>query len=635
MYINVQQLDSYRFCLTFYCRVGFWVALGLNLLGCISTPRGGQALPQFEQVMPAGKLESGPPFSDESLDKIESSGLAHFLRGVYHLKNQRLRLSAEELRLALIYFPNSAYLHQQLGRVWRMMGENSKSENTLLNGLKRNPSSSILNYEMGSVLHDGMQFSRSLEYIEQARKSRKYRWKAVPLWFSVQLWLGNSEAIEEESQLLMNQTQGESQVVLKSAQIFEEHGFYHRALRFYQKVASVPSFERAAAFGQMRVHLLLGNTSDAVDALIPLYANQANATALSGLISQVLAYGEHSEAYAYREEALRQAYGAEKSLIHLAFDDFASGRVEEALKLIDAILVVNPNSQIARLVAARMHANRAKYSECLGYLEKVGKQSREYNIQRALCWGGIGELESMLGEFSFAYGKGASLKKVVEGAAYWLARRLPYDKAMERFEAYCVELISHSLSKECVLGKAMIADFSGRGQVAIALMEEFQLLNDQTYSDWTIRLADLYCRYDRLDDGIVLLEELVRDQPNDLTRLNALGFRLVEANRAIEQASIWLHRAYRLAPQSGFVTDSLGWLFFRKGRYHEALTFVRMASFRNPNDPEILRHLGDIYLKLGRKREAANVFKDALSKDPSFALRKILRQRIERFNEDL
>ena len=70
MYINVQQLDPYRFCLTFYCRVGFWVALGLNLLGCISTPRGGQALPQFEQVMPADKLKSVPPFSDDSFDKM-------------------------------------------------------------------------------------------------------------------------------------------------------------------------------------------------------------------------------------------------------------------------------------------------------------------------------------------------------------------------------------------------------------------------------------------------------------------------------------------------------------------------------------------------------------------------------------
>lgn len=602
---------------------------GLITASCATPHMAGERLPELEQVIPAERLVGPTLATADQADLIEAPGIAHFLRGLFFFKNESLNLALDELKLALIYFPDSPYLHEQLSEVWAAMGDDAKQKITLRSGLKKKPDSPLLNHAMGVVLHDDMLFGEAAKYLGRASKSTIYRWKSLPWWFSAQLWLGKRQTVEQAISSLLNTELPNSELLLRSAEIFEEHGLYQDALNFYEKASVDFPKESAALFGRMRIQLFLGNVDEAVSAISPMYLYPSNSIVISSLISQILAYGGHLEADAYRQEALRQSYGDEKALVHIASDDFASGRVAEAFELIDSLLKRNSEFEEARLVAARMHANKSDYSKCLRYLERPGVKNREFNLQRALCWGGLGDTESMLGEFAFAYNKGSRLNVVLDGAAYWLARRSTYTEAMNRFESFCLELTSHVLSKECVAGKAAIADYYGRGPTAIALMEDFQFLSSGEHSDWKIRLADMLCRYGREQEGVRLLEQLVRHKPYDLKRLNALGFRLVEADQSLEQASIWLHRAYRLNPHAGFVVDSVGRLLYKQGRYEQALIFARMAVFRNPNDPEILRHLGDVLLKLNQRVEAHKAFESALMNFPTLELKNKLRARLE------
>ena len=607
-----------------------WVVLSgypLFAVSCAAPVGIGQPVPRLEQILPEEELRPSTESLDSEDSFIQASGLKHFLRGAYFFQSQRFEEAVDELRLALIYFPDSAFLHQQLSETWQALGDYSKSKRVLRAGLTKIPSSPLLNYKLGLLLHREMKFQNATRYLEKASQSEFHRVIALPFLVSSQLWLGNFEKAQQATQLLLKSKSVEKSPFLKVAETLEEHGFYDEAWKLYAKVRGIYPDDQPASLGQMRIELLRGNISGAAATLIPLYGHQSNSIALSSLISKLFSHGGRSEAEAYRQDAIRQAYGEELALLKIVSDDIGAGRVKAGMELIESLIQRNPQSEKARLVAARMNSDQLRYSKCLQYLEQAGEQNREFNVQRALCWGGLDHLESMLGEFSFAYTKGASLKVVTEGAAYWLARKLSYDEAMNRFEAFCVELVSHSLSKECISGKATIADFFGYGEVAIGLMEEFQILNDRRV-DWVIRLADMYCRYERLTEGLQILEELVRQAPYDLVRLNALGFRLVEAGQGLEEASVWLHRAYRLAPESGFIIDSLGWLLYRQGRYQEALGFMRMAVSHNPNDPEIQRHLGDVYWKLGQGGDALSTYQQALTNYPNTVLLRVLSNRV-------
>jgi Flp pilus assembly protein TadD len=50
--------------------------------------------------------------------------------------------------------------------------------------------------------------------------------------------------------------------------------------------------------------------------------------------------------------------------------------------------------------------------------------------------------------------------------------------------------------------------------------------------------------------------------------------------------------------------DSLGWVYFKSGKYHEALKVLLKAAETVKDDPVVLEHLGDVYDKLGLREKA-------------------------------
>jgi len=65
-------------------------------------------------------------------------------------------------------------------------------------------------------------------------------------------------------------------------------------------------------------------------------------------------------------------------------------------------------------------------------------------------------------------------------------------------------------------------------------------------------------------------------------------------------------------PDDGYITDSLGWVYYKKGEYEKALEYLQKAIGIVPDDPIMLEHLGDAYLKLNDKTNALKFYKKSL-----------------------
>ena len=114
--------------------------------------------------------------------------------------------------------------------------------------------------------------------------------------------------------------------------------------------------------------------------------------------------------------------------------------------------------------------------------------------------------------------------------------------------------------------------------------------------------------------------------------LNYLGYSLVEERKNLDEALDMIERAVAARPDDGYITDSLGWVFYRLGRFEDAVAPMERAVELEPLDPLINDHLGDVLWMVGRKREAEFQWKRALSLDPEPAEK----ARIERkLNEGL
>lgn len=120
--------------------------------------------------------------------------------------------------------------------------------------------------------------------------------------------------------------------------------------------------------------------------------------------------------------------------------------------------------------------------------------------------------------------------------------------------------------------------------------------------------------------------ELSPDQP---AVLNYLGYSFVDRGINLDEALGMIQRAVAAEPDSGAITDSLAWAYFRLGRYREAVEPMERAALLEPVDPVVTDHLGDVYWAVGRKLEAAFQWRRALSFDPEEKDAQRIRRKLE------
>ena len=87
--------------------------------------------------------------------------------------------------------------------------------------------------------------------------------------------------------------------------------------------------------------------------------------------------------------------------------------------------------------------------------------------------------------------------------------------------------------------------------------------------------------------------------------LNYLGYMLADKGLHLPEALKMIRKAVDQEPWNGAYLDSLGWVYFKMGEYELAEDNLRQAVARNQTDPTVHEHMGDLYEKTGRIRQAA------------------------------
>ena len=104
--------------------------------------------------------------------------------------------------------------------------------------------------------------------------------------------------------------------------------------------------------------------------------------------------------------------------------------------------------------------------------------------------------------------------------------------------------------------------------------------------------------------------------PDQADVLNYLGYSLVDRGEQLDEALGMIETAAKARPDSGAIADSLGWVYYRLGRYDEAEAAMETAVKLLPVDPILSDHFGDVLWVVDRKREARFQWRRALSYGP-------------------
>lgn len=113
--------------------------------------------------------------------------------------------------------------------------------------------------------------------------------------------------------------------------------------------------------------------------------------------------------------------------------------------------------------------------------------------------------------------------------------------------------------------------------------------------------------------------------------LNLAGYTMVDAGVRLPDALEMIEEAVRLAPLEATFIDSLGWAYYRLGRYQDAAFHLeRAARLLDRDDAEILWHLGAVHARVGQWRRANRELTLALKLDPDNTRARKALERLQR-----
>jgi tetratricopeptide (TPR) repeat protein len=126
--------------------------------------------------------------------------------------------------------------------------------------------------------------------------------------------------------------------------------------------------------------------------------------------------------------------------------------------------------------------------------------------------------------------------------------------------------------------------------------------------------GSIYERQKQYGPAEEMFRKVLAIDPQNTMTLNYLGYMLADRGAKLDEALTLIKKAVDLDPTNGAYLDSLGWAYFKLGKYDQAEDNLNKAS-RSQHmgaDPTVQDHLGDLYQKTGRLKLAAAHWERAL-----------------------
>ena len=152
-------------------------------------------------------------------------------------------------------------------------------------------------------------------------------------------------------------------------------------------------------------------------------------------------------------------------------------------------------------------------------------------------------------------------------------------------------------------------------------------------TDLYFQLGAIYDKMGDFEKMVVQMKEVLRLDPDHADALNYLGYSYADRGIHLEEALTLVQKAMTLKPNMGYITDSLGWVYFKLGDYEKAAGELEKANQLTPDDPTITEHLADSYYKMHRIEKAIEFYEKALKLDPKPDQIERLKTKIKEYRE--
>lgn len=133
----------------------------------------------------------------------------------------------------------------------------------------------------------------------------------------------------------------------------------------------------------------------------------------------------------------------------------------------------------------------------------------------------------------------------------------------------------------------------------------------ETLREVRLVLSNICVHLERLPEAEEWLEQVLDEFPDHVGAKNDLGYLWADQNKRLKRALTMIEAAVAEEPDNHAYRDSLGWVYYRMGRFDEAVKELEQAAADKDADGVIFDHLGDAYLKANQGMRAVATWERA------------------------
>lgn len=282
-------------------------------------------------------------------------------------------------------------------------------------------------------------------------------------------------------------------------------------------------------------------------------------------------------------DRLATVTGNDPRLISTIAKEFLEpGYFDETLIVVNHLLERKPKESGLNYLAGLAYADKKEPKQAILHFEKVTAKHPFFvnaTIQTGILLREQGDIVAAIEHLEKAVSQKSDDAKLYRYLGYYLEQQKAYPEAIEALNSG-LEVDSENVDLLYRLG--IVQDKMGQWEASIATMQKI----------------------------------LVFD-PNNSSALNFIGYSYADNGVRLDEAEVLIKRALAQKPNDGFILDSLGWVYYKKGDYGKALQTMLLSVNQISDDPTILEHLGDVYVKMQQPQKAVEYYHQALKYDPS------------------
>jgi len=502
-----------------------------------------------------------------------------------------LKLAIDQYEQIVKLDPESVDDHLLLGRLYRLNNDMSKAEAELKTAIKLDPSSeetvttlAMLYTDEGDTAHalkvlssipDSSRSAKLYSALGAAYEQRKEYKNAIDAYkHAIVLDRDNLDAIRGLAENLLNDGQfdaaleqykvivdsnpEDAQSYLQIAEIYRRQGKYDPALESLKKADALAPDSAGVPYNMAMIYEAQGRYDDAIKLLEDLLkktAGKSDASMSEADRNNRAIFAEHLGRIYREQENYPAAVEAFRKMLPLG-DESARGGYQEIIDTYREAKQWPQATAVAKEAVEKMPNDRDLRMVLDAQLADSGETDKAISDVRSMLKGGPEDHEVY----------------VRLGIMYTRAKR--YSDA-EQALAKAEQTASHPEEKAYV---------------------EF------------LR-GDLYQRQKMFDQADTefrkVLDTTPPTDPQAAATLNYLGYMNADRGVKLDESLGFIKQALQLDPSNGAYLDSLGWVYFKLGKYDLAEESLNKAAVHMGSDPTVQEHLGDLYQKTGRLKLAA------------------------------